>query len=310
MNKLFLLTFDGFAEDKEALLAFLDEQKEITDWHTSMSNTIFVETALDFPELVSLLRSSKSFGQAALSQCCLLSHSAKHRRHAAVAEGVLTLGHAPRHCARWSPRAPKPRTCRPGRRPCLMRRHDRHIPGPSWGSSSGEAERWPAFVLFAMERLAGPRFSRLWAAGNARRPGGASLLVYRANVLSYSKPDRSTLAHETVAHVKDVGVSGEVVVNAIEETIDATLDSAGQLKLSHKPQMPPGPVRVTIRAATGAGPRRGLADVIQEVAAEQRSRGYAGRSARDVCIEEEAQSAEDAERDRELDAARRAVGGP
>lgn len=56
MSKLFLLTFDGFPEDKEALLRFLDEQKEITDWHTSMSNTAFIETSLDFAELVSLLR--------------------------------------------------------------------------------------------------------------------------------------------------------------------------------------------------------------------------------------------------------------
>ena len=34
-----------------------------------------------------------------------------------------------------------------------------------------------------------------------------------------------------------------------EETIDATLDANGQLRLSHPPQLPPGPVQVTIRAA-------------------------------------------------------------
>jgi hypothetical protein len=65
--------------------------------------------------------------------------------------------------------------------------------------------------------------------------------------------------------------------------------------------LPPGPVHVTIRAA--AGPRRGLADVVREIAAEQRARGFPGRSAEELRAEEEASLAEDAERDRELDAA-------
>ena len=101
-------------------------------------------------------------------------------------------------------------------------------------------------------------------------------------------------------------------MRATEETMDATLDSNGQLRLSHQPRLPPGPVRVTIRAAAALGPRRALADVIREIAAEQRSRGFPGRSAADLSAEEEAGSDEDAERDRELDAARRAAppGGP
>jgi hypothetical protein len=101
-------------------------------------------------------------------------------------------------------------------------------------------------------------------------------------------------------------------VISIEETIDATLDANGQLRLSHQPRVPPGPVRVTIRAATGSGPRRGLADVIGEIAAEQRARGSPGRSAADLRAEDEARLNEDAERDRELDAARRSapLGGP
>jgi hypothetical protein len=100
-------------------------------------------------------------------------------------------------------------------------------------------------------------------------------------------------------------------VSIVEETIDATLDSNGQLRLSHPPRLPPGPVRVTIRAAA-LGPRRGLADVIREIAAEQRSHGFPGRSAADLRAEEDARLAEDAERDQELDAARRAAsrGGP
>src|SRR5947209_3337207 len=101
-------------------------------------------------------------------------------------------------------------------------------------------------------------------------------------------------------------------MSAIEETIDATLDSNGQLRLSHQPQLLPGPVRVTIRAVAAIGSRRGLADVIREIAAEQRSRGFSGRSAADLRAEDDARLDEDAERDRELEAARRAasLGGP
>jgi hypothetical protein len=87
-------------------------------------------------------------------------------------------------------------------------------------------------------------------------------------------------------------------MNVIEETIDATLDSNGQLRLTHRPRVPPGP--------------GGLADVIREIAAEQRSRGFPGRSPEDLSSEDDARLAEDAERDRELDAARRgsSSGGP
>jgi hypothetical protein len=94
-------------------------------------------------------------------------------------------------------------------------------------------------------------------------------------------------------------------MNVIEETIDATLDSNGHLQLKHQPQMSPGPVRVTIRVAVPVGPKRGLADVIREIAAEQRARGFPGRSAEDLRAEADARQAEDDERDRDLDAARR-----
>jgi hypothetical protein len=96
-------------------------------------------------------------------------------------------------------------------------------------------------------------------------------------------------------------------VSVTEETIDATLDSTGQLRLSHQPRLPPGPVRVTIRAIPA--PRRGLADVLREIAAEQRLRGFAGRSAADLRAEENSQLAEDAERDQELEGARRPASG-
>jgi hypothetical protein len=97
-------------------------------------------------------------------------------------------------------------------------------------------------------------------------------------------------------------------VSGFEETIDATLDPSGQLWLSHRPRLHPGPVRVTIRAASAIAPRRGLADVIREIAAEQRARGFPGRSGEDTSTEEADRLDEDAERDRELDAARRGTG--
>jgi hypothetical protein len=93
-------------------------------------------------------------------------------------------------------------------------------------------------------------------------------------------------------------------VSALEETIDATLDANGQLSLSHPPRLPPGPVQVTIRPAAVAGPRRGLADVIREIRADQVARGFHGRSTAELQADEAAQQEEDAERDRELDAAR------
>jgi hypothetical protein len=60
----------------------------------------------------------------------------------------------------------------------------------------------------------------------------------------------------------------------------------------------------TIRVAAAVGRKRDLADVIQEIAGGQHSRGFPGRSAEDLRAEEDAHLAEDAERDRELYAAR------
>jgi hypothetical protein len=94
-------------------------------------------------------------------------------------------------------------------------------------------------------------------------------------------------------------------MNSIEETIDGTLNSNAELLLSRQPRVMPGSVRVTICAAAAIGLRRGLADVIREIAAEQRARGFAGRSAAELRAEDDARLDEDAERDRELDAARR-----
>jgi hypothetical protein len=100
---------------------------------------------------------------------------------------------------------------------------------------------------------------------------------------------------------------GEFMVSTLEEIIDATLDPNGQLRLSHRPSLSPVPVSVTIRVAIAVGTRRGLADVIREIAAEQRARGFPGRPAAELRAEDDARLDEDDERDRELDGAR---GGP
>ena len=101
-------------------------------------------------------------------------------------------------------------------------------------------------------------------------------------------------------------------MSTIEETIDATLDPSGQLWLSHQPRLLPGPVRVTICAAATIGPRRSLADVIREIAAEQRSPTSPDGRQETCAAEDAVRSDEDTERDRELDAARCAAsqGGP
>ena len=97
-----------------------------------------------------------------------------------------------------------------------------------------------------------------------------------------------------------------------EETIDATLNANGQLSLVRSPQLPAGPVSVTIRVSAAPRTCRGLADVIREIASEQRARAYPGRSAAELAAEDDARLVEDAERDREFEAARRphAPGGP
>lgn len=92
----------------------------------------------------------------------------------------------------------------------------------------------------------------------------------------------------------------------MQETIEAVLGSDGQLILTHQPRLPPGPVEVTIRVAAPTVGNRTLADVIRQIAADQRARGFPGRSADQLRADEEASQGEDADRDRELNAARRA----
>ena len=86
-----------------------------------------------------------------------------------------------------------------------------------------------------------------------------------------------------------------------EETIEATLDLNGQLQLTHPPSLPPGPVRVTIRTASASRPKRGLADVLREIRADQIARGYQGLTAEQLRQREAETEAENDEYDREME---------
>jgi len=101
-------------------------------------------------------------------------------------------------------------------------------------------------------------------------------------------------------------------MSVFEETIHGTLDLNGQLQLARQSQLPPGPVQVIIRATPAPAAQRGLADVVREIAADQRARGFPGRSAEELRREEEDGLIEEAERDRQLDDARDGsqAGGP
>lgn len=89
-------------------------------------------------------------------------------------------------------------------------------------------------------------------------------------------------------------------MHVVEETIEAVLDSNGQLKLTHPPQVAPGPVRVTIRAAA-VGPQRGLADVIRKIRADQIARGFHGLTTEQLRQQEAEVEAESDEYDREME---------
>lgn len=93
-----------------------------------------------------------------------------------------------------------------------------------------------------------------------------------------------------------------------EETLGATVDASGQLHLSQPSRLPPGAVTVTIRPVS-ASAKRGLADVLQEIAADQRSRGYAGRATDEILADDASRQDDNERRDAQLTSARR-TGSP
>lgn len=56
VSKMFLVTFNGPTEMREALTRFLDTHDEIVDWHSSMVNSLIVATDLDVVSLRDVLK--------------------------------------------------------------------------------------------------------------------------------------------------------------------------------------------------------------------------------------------------------------
>ena len=94
-------------------------------------------------------------------------------------------------------------------------------------------------------------------------------------------------------------------MTSTEEVLEAVLEPDGILRLLRRPQLQPGTARVTIRTSPAPSSPRGLADVLREIATDQRARGEAGRSAEELRAMAEDRAEDDEERDRELAAARR-----
>jgi len=84
-----------------------------------------------------------------------------------------------------------------------------------------------------------------------------------------------------------------------EAVIEGTLNADGTLELDEKPNLSPGRVRVVVRSMPQpAAPKRGLVEVMDEIRASQRARGYQGRTLEEMKAEEKARQAEDEEYDR------------
>ena len=76
----------------------------------------------------------------------------------------------------------------------------------------------------------------------------------------------------------------------------------GNLEVDEKPNLPPGPVYVTVQPAAARLPRKGTLEVLQEIWAAREARGLKGRSAEEIDAEINAMRDEDEQRMREIDA--------
>jgi len=91
---------------------------------------------------------------------------------------------------------------------------------------------------------------------------------------------------------------GSRAMNPNETVIAGTLKPDGTLELDEKPNLPPGRVQVIVQARSKSMPaQRGLLEVMDEIRASQRARGYPGRTVEEMQAEEQARRDEDAEYD-------------
>lgn len=83
-----------------------------------------------------------------------------------------------------------------------------------------------------------------------------------------------------------------------ETVIEGTLKPDGTLELDQKPNLSPGRVQVIVQPLPTPVPaNRGLVEVMDEIRASQRARGYQGRTLDAMQAGEKARQEEDAEYD-------------
>ena len=81
-----------------------------------------------------------------------------------------------------------------------------------------------------------------------------------------------------------------------ESVIEGTLQPDGTLVLDKKPNLSPGRVQVIVQPLSIPGPtQRGLVEVMDDIRASQRARGYQGRTPEAAQAEEAARQEEDGE---------------
>jgi hypothetical protein len=86
-----------------------------------------------------------------------------------------------------------------------------------------------------------------------------------------------------------------VATNVVE--VEGTLRPDGTLVLDRKPNLPPGPVRVTLQPVSGAASGPGdVIEVLRRIHAEQAATGHVPRSREEIDADVAAMRAEDEER--------------
>ncbi len=91
--------------------------------------------------------------------------------------------------------------------------------------------------------------------------------------------------------------------------VRGTLTPEGALVLEERPDLPPGPVQVTVEIAQPAAGGEDLMEVLERIHREQRARGFVPRSREEIDADIEAMRREWGEHDAELDRIR-AAGRP
>src|SRR5438552_1818242 len=86
-----------------------------------------------------------------------------------------------------------------------------------------------------------------------------------------------------------------------ESIVEGTLKPDGSLELDQPPSVAPGRVQVTVKPLVSpTARRRGLVDVIDEIRRDQLARGYQGRTAEEMAVDEAERKAEEEDYDRRM----------